>query len=55
MMRSTVFSTLVSVLFLLSLDTLAPLPNLLAYLHWKFTPRWNFVGRVGYFSLDNGA
>ena len=34
------------------LDTLAPLPNLLAYLHWKFAPRWNFVGRVGYFSLD---
>ena len=36
------------------LDTLVPLPNLLAYLHWKFAPRWNFVGRVGYFSLDYG-
>ena len=37
-----------------ALDTLAPLPNLLVYLHWKFTPRWNFVGRVGYFNLDYG-
>ncbi len=36
------------------LDTLAPLPNLLAYLHWKFAPRWNFVGRVGYFGMDYG-
>ena len=34
------------------LDTLAPLPNVLAYLHWKFAPRWSFVGRVGYFDLD---
>jgi len=34
------------------LDTLAPLPNLLVYLHWKFAPRWSMVGRVGYFSLD---
>jgi hypothetical protein len=35
-----------------NLDTLAPLPNILAYIHWKFAPRWNLVGRVGYFSLD---
>jgi hypothetical protein len=35
-----------------SLDTLAPLPNLLVYLHWKFAPRWNLVSRVGYFGLD---
>jgi len=34
------------------LDTFAPLPNALVYLHWKFAPRWNFVGRVGYFGLD---
>ncbi len=37
-----------------NLDTLAPLPNLLVYLHWKFKPRWNLVGRVGYFGLDYG-
>ena len=36
------------------LDTLAPLPNLLAYLHWKFAPHWHFVGRIGYFDLDYG-
>jgi hypothetical protein len=34
------------------LDTLAPLPNILFYLHWKFTPRWSLVGRFGYFGLD---
>ncbi|NOR20437.1 MAG: hypothetical protein GQ538_10175 [Xanthomonadales bacterium] len=34
------------------LDTLAPLPNVLAYLHWKFTANWHLVSRVGYFSLD---
>lgn len=34
------------------LDTLAPLPNLLYYLYWKFTPRWSMVGRYGYFGLD---
>jgi len=32
--------------------TLAPLPNVLAYLHWKFAPRWSFVGRFGWFGLD---
>jgi len=35
-----------------SLDTLAPLPNVLAYLSWKFTPRWMFIARLGYFTLD---
>ncbi len=34
------------------LDTLAPLPNGLVYLHWKFAPRWSLVSRVGYFTLD---
>lgn len=34
------------------LATLAPLPNLMAYLYWNFTPRWSLVGRFGYFSLD---
>jgi len=34
------------------LDTLAPLPNVLAYLHWKFAPRWSLVGRYGWFGLD---
>jgi len=34
------------------LDTLAPLPNLLVYLHWKFAPRWSMVSRIGYFGLD---
>ncbi len=37
-----------------NLDTLAPLPNILAYLHWKFAQRWSLVGRVGYFGLDYG-
>ena len=37
------------------LATLAPLPNLLLYLHWKFAPRWNLVSRVGYFGLDYKA
>jgi len=35
-----------------NLDTLAPLPNALAYLHWKFAPRWDLVTRFGYFGLD---
>jgi hypothetical protein len=34
------------------ITTLAPLPNLLVYLHWKFAPRWSLVSRYGYFSLD---
>jgi hypothetical protein len=34
------------------LNTLAPLPNLLAYTSWKFAPKWILIARVGYFSLD---
>lgn len=34
------------------LDTLAPLPNILVYLHWKPAQRLNMVGRLGYFGLD---
>ena len=34
------------------LDTLAPLPNILAYLHWRFHPRWETVMRAGWFGLD---
>jgi hypothetical protein len=34
------------------LDTLAPLPNVLGYVYWKFAPRWSFVGRLGWFGLD---
>jgi hypothetical protein len=35
-----------------NLDTLAPLPNVLAYVSWKFAPRWMLTARVGYFTLD---
>ncbi len=35
-----------------SLDTLAPLPNVLGYFSWKFTPRWMLISRLGYFTLD---
>jgi hypothetical protein len=34
------------------LDVLAPLPNVLAYLYWKFAPQWSLVGRVGWFGMD---
>ena len=34
------------------LDTLAPLPNVLVYVHWKFAPRWSLVSRIGWFGLD---
>jgi len=34
------------------LDTLAPLPNALAYLYWKFRPSWGLVLRLGHFGLD---
>jgi len=34
------------------LDALAPLPNVLAYVYWKFAPRWYLASRYGYFSLD---
>jgi hypothetical protein len=37
-----------------TLDTFAPLPNLLLYGHWKISPKLNLIGRVGYFSLDYG-
>ena len=36
------------------LDTLAPLPNVLVYFHWKFAPSWNLVTRLGYFDLTYG-
>ena len=35
-----------------NLDTLAPLPNVLAYVSWKFAPRWMLTARLGYFTLD---
>ncbi len=35
-----------------SLSTLAPLPNLMAYVHWRFHQRWNLLGRLGWFGLD---
>ena len=35
-----------------NLDTLAPLPNVMAYVSWKFAPRWTLIARVGYFTLD---
>ena len=35
-----------------NLDTLAPLPNVLGYLSWKFAPRWMLIARLGYFTLD---
>jgi len=35
-----------------NLDTLAPLPNILAYVSWKFAPQWSLTARVGYFTLD---
>jgi len=35
-----------------SLDTLAPLQNVLAYVSWKFKPKWMLIARLGYFTLD---
>ena len=35
-----------------SLDTLAPLPNVLAYVSWKFKPKWMLIARLGYVTLD---
>ncbi len=35
-----------------SLSTLAPLPNVMAYVHWRFHQRWNLLGRLGWFGLD---
>ena len=34
------------------LSTLAPLPNLMVYVYWRFHERWNLLGRVGWFGLD---
>jgi hypothetical protein len=34
------------------LNTLAPLPNLLAYVHWEFAPRWRLLARYGWFGMD---
>lgn len=34
------------------IDALAPLPNILAYLHWNFLPRWNLTARYGWFGLN---
>jgi hypothetical protein len=34
------------------LDTIAPLPNGLAYVFWKFAPRFSLTARLGYFTLD---
>lgn len=33
-------------------SSLAPLPNVLAYLYWDFAPRWNMVGRLGWFGMN---
>lgn len=35
-----------------TLDTLAPLPNVVLYAYWKFAPRWLLTARTGYFSLS---
>jgi hypothetical protein len=34
------------------LDTLAPLPNILGYLHWNMHPRWEAIARLGWFGLS---
>lgn len=34
------------------INALAPLPNILAYLHWNFLPRWNLTARYGWFGLN---
>ena len=34
------------------LNTLAPLPNVLAYAYWDIHPRWNLVTRLGWFGLS---
>ena len=34
------------------LDTLAPLPNILGYLHWNIHPRWEAIARMGWFGLS---
>ena len=34
------------------LNTLAPLPNFLAYAYWEISPKWNTVARMGWFGLE---
>ena len=34
------------------IDALAPLPNILAYLHWNFLPKWNLTSRYGWFGMN---
>lgn len=33
-------------------DVLAPLPNILGYLYWKFADRWRLTARYGWFGLS---
>lgn len=35
-----------------SVETLAPLPNVMAYLYWNPNGRWDFEARYGWFGLD---
>ncbi len=35
-----------------NLDTLAPLPNVLGYVHWRLGDRWLLTSRLGWFSLS---
>jgi hypothetical protein len=35
-----------------NLDTLAPLPNVMAYLYWNPPGHWDFEARYGWFGLD---
>lgn len=34
------------------LDTLAPLPNLVAFASWQILPKWGAIARVGWFGLN---
>lgn len=34
------------------LATLAPLPNILAFVNWEFLPGWDLGGRLGWFGFD---
>jgi hypothetical protein len=36
------------------LDTLAPLPNILGYLHYRWGERWRLTSRYGWFGLSYG-
>ena len=35
-----------------SIESLAPLPNILAYAHFRLADRWTVLARVGWFSLN---